>query len=137
VAAGVADTAALASRLAAVLPRRGRLHPATQAFQALRIWVNDEMGQLDRLLAWAPERLAEGGVLGIISFHSGEDRRVKRRMRDLDGQGFRLLTRRAQLCSPREEEANPRARSARLRLLRREATMTAAPRGQVDRWGQP
>ena len=73
-------TAALAYAVAGCYPpkaRRGRIHPATRTFQALRIAVNDELGVLDRLLQQAPDWLEPEGLLGIISFHSLEDRRVK------------------------------------------------------------
>ena len=74
------DTAELAYLIAGCYPpqaRRGRIHPATRSFQALRIAVNDELGVLDRLLEAGPDWLASGGLFGVISFHSLEDRRVK------------------------------------------------------------
>jgi 16S rRNA (cytosine1402-N4)-methyltransferase len=73
-------TAELAYAIAGCYPpkaRHGRIHPATRSFQALRIAVNDELGVLDRLLASAPDWLVSGGLFGVISFHSLEDRRVK------------------------------------------------------------
>ncbi|MBC8067873.1 MAG: 16S rRNA (cytosine(1402)-N(4))-methyltransferase RsmH [Deltaproteobacteria bacterium] len=115
-----------------------RIHPATRTFQALRIHVNDELGELDRLLADAPELLAIGGRLAIISFHSLEDRRVKRRFAELSSPPampahvplradelpqprFRLPEgfARGVIANDTEIENNPRARSARLRVLER------------------
>lgn len=118
---GVDDTAELAARIARAVPGRPKIHPATRVFQALRIWVNDELGEVERLLEAAPARLAPGGVLAVISFHSGEDRIVKHGLRALAPRGadFELPTRRSIEPSDAEVQANPRARSARLRLLRR------------------
>ncbi len=120
------------------VPRRAwpeRTHVATRTFQALRIWVNDELGDLDRLLASLPQLLKVGGRAAVISFHSLEDRRVKTAFRALEGRctcppglpvcvcgaggGFRVLTRRAVKASEAEVAGNPRARSARLRALER------------------
>ncbi|MEY3013137.1 MAG: hypothetical protein RIT45_1872 [Pseudomonadota bacterium] len=118
---GVSGTAELAARIARAVPGRPKIHPATRVFQALRIWVNDELGEVETLLADAPALLAPGGVLAVISFHSGEDRIVKHAMRALapkDGE-FELVTRKSVEPSAAEVERNPRARSARLRLLRR------------------
>jgi len=114
------DTAELAYLVAGCYPpaaRRGRIHPATRTFQALRIAVNDELGVLERLLAAAPDWLVPGGLLAIISFHSLEDRRVKTAY--LSDPRLERITRKAIQASPEEAEANPRSRSARLRIARR------------------
>lgn len=97
--------------------RRGRIHPATRSFQALRIAVNDELRVLDRLLAAAPDWLLPGGLFGVISFHSLEDRRVKTAF--LADERLQRVTRKAVQASEEESAANPRARSARLRIARR------------------
>jgi 16S rRNA (cytosine1402-N4)-methyltransferase len=113
-------TAALAYLVAGCYPpqaRRGRIHPATRTFQALRIAVNDELGALDRLLERAPLWLAPGGLLAVISFHSLEDRRVKTAF--LADQRLERVTRKPVVASPEEEESNPRSRSAKLRVARR------------------
>ncbi len=110
-------------------------HPAKRSFQALRIAVNDELDQLDRALPLAWSVLREGGRLGAISFHSLEDRRVKRFLADrargcicppdlpVCGCGrtpdAELVTRRAVAATPGEVADNPRARSARLRVARK------------------
>ncbi len=115
--------------------RRGRVHPATRTFQALRIAVNDELGEIERFLEPAVDALRPGGRLAVISFHSLEDRIVKHTLRRLEGRctcppglpvcrcgataKVRLLTRRPVTPSPAEEAANPRARSARLRAAER------------------
>ena len=113
-------TAALAYAVAGCYSpkaRRGRIHPATRTFQALRIAVNDELGVLDRLLEQAPDWLAADGVLGIISFHSLEDRRVKTAF--LRDERLQRITRKPLVATPEEEERNPRSRSAKWRLARR------------------
>lgn len=97
--------------------RHGRIHPATRTFQALRIAVNDELGQLDRLLQRAPDWLVPGGILAIISFHSLEDRRVKQAF--LADERLERITRKPLVAEAAEAEANPRSRSAKLRLARR------------------
>lgn len=117
------------------------IDPATRTFQALRIYVNDELGELERGLCAAETVLAPGGRLAVVSFHSLEDRRVKEFLRDRAGlaprgsrhrpeaaaggraPSFRLLGRRAIKPAAGEIAANPRSRSARLRAAER----TAAP----------
>ena len=95
-----------------------RTHPATRAFQALRIAINDEIGELKKLLTWAPNFLNPGGRLAIISFHSTEDRLVKKAFQDLaDDQGFVILTKKPLVPTAAEEGRNPRSRSAKLRVL--------------------
>ncbi len=102
--------------------RRGRIHPATRTFQALRIAVNDELGNLRTFLAQGKNLLLPGGRLGIISFHSLEDRIVKSQFREwARGQtgippDFRILTAKPIVPSPQEVLSNPKARSARLRV---------------------
>lgn len=112
-------TAELAYLVAGCYPpaaRRGRIHPATRTFQALRIAVNDELGVLDKLLLSAPNWLEPGGLLAVISFHSLEDRRVKTAF--LSDERLERVTRKAIKASFEEAEANPRSRSARLRVAR-------------------
>jgi 16S rRNA (cytosine1402-N4)-methyltransferase len=108
-------------RGAAGRSRRPGLDPATRTFQALRIHVNREIEGLGRTLEALAGCLAPCGRLVVLAFHSLEDREVKQRFRALGGAGFRVLTRRPLRPSPAELDANPRARSARLRALEREA----------------
>ncbi len=125
---------------AAVPTREPGLDPATRTFQALRIAVNDELGELDRGLAGAEHVLMPGGRLAVVAFHSLEDSRVKSFLRQRSGTAaaasrhappspraptpsFRLLTRRAMRPNPAEIARNPRARSARLRAAERSAAL--------------
>jgi 16S rRNA (cytosine1402-N4)-methyltransferase len=102
-------------------PKRGRIHPATKTFQALRIAVNDELGALEKVLPTAASRLEPGGRLAIISFHSLEDRRVKQFFRAGGTPDLPLaeLTRKPIVPTAAELESNPRARSAKLRVAER------------------
>ena len=99
--------------------RRPAIDPATRVFQALRIAVNDELGQLERALPLWIELLKPGGRLGVISFHSLEDRLVKQALSEVAGNRYdaelRLLTKKPVSPSSNETVSNPRARSARLR----------------------
>ena len=125
-------------------PKPGQSHPATRSFQGLRIAVNNEYGELLNGLMAAERALKPGGLLAVVTFHSIEDRMVKKFMADRAGRAgggnryapevaqdapaFELLTRKA--VGPDDEELamNPRARSAKLRVARR----TDAPAGTVD-----
>jgi 16S rRNA (cytosine1402-N4)-methyltransferase len=146
-------------RLAAIVTKaiggkHSKIHPATKVFQALRIYVNDELGELARALEAAEQILAPLGRLVVVTFHSLEDRMVKDFLRARSGQAggggsrhapaveeagpapsFSLLTRRAMTASEAEIDANSRARSAKLRAaIRTEApawSEGSAPRKNV------
>ncbi len=135
------DTLALAAAIVDALPaaaRHGRIHPATRTFQALRIVVNDELGHLERLLPTATARLRPGGRLAVLTFHSLEDRIVKRffaaesgKNAPRDGYGRPLQAPRLQGCAdlaPSEDDPNPRARSARLRVATKSGVAQPFPR---------
>jgi 16S rRNA (cytosine1402-N4)-methyltransferase len=111
-------TADLADVVRRCVPRSGGIDPATRVFQALRIAVNDELGSLDRLLAALPKLVRSGGRVGIISFHSLEDRRVKQvlyRTPDV----WEPATKKPVEPADEETARNPRARSAKLRVATR------------------
>ena len=145
------STLQLAGMLARVIGGKpGRIHPATRVFQALRIYVNDELGELVRALDAAERILKPAGVLAVVTFHSLEDRIVKTFLRSragLTGQGsrhapevhtgpapsFSLLTRKAIEPSEAEIAANPRARSSRLRA----AVRSTHPAWPADDDGLP
>jgi 16S rRNA (cytosine1402-N4)-methyltransferase len=96
------------------------IHPATLTFQALRIFVNRELDDLDALLKWAPKILAKGGRLVVISFHSLEDRRVKDSLREgAKHERYEILTRKPMTATEEEIRSNPRSRSAKLRAAER------------------
>lgn len=116
----IRSTLHLANVVERAVPRTGRLHPATKTFMALRMAVNDEPGELDRLLVLPPDLLAHGGRMVVISFMSIDDRKVKERFRELGREGrARVLTKHP--LRPTEEEIarNPASRSAKLRVLER------------------
>jgi 16S rRNA (cytosine1402-N4)-methyltransferase len=134
------DTRALADVISAAIPRAQwprTIHPATRTFQALRIWVNDEIGALQEWLETLPDIVGIGGRACAIAFHSLEDRPVKRRFAELSKgcvcppdlpvcacgrtAGWRLLTRKAVVAGEAELQTNPRARSAHLRCMERVA----------------
>jgi 16S rRNA (cytosine1402-N4)-methyltransferase len=136
--APIETTSRLAEIVRSVLPPdRSGNHPATRSFQALRIKVNDELAEIERALAQAAELLAPGGRLVVVSFHSLEDRIVKRFMTEATGRTpapsrhspggltarpaprFRLLTQKALRPGDVETSQNPRSRSARLRAMER------------------
>lgn len=97
-----------------------RIHPATRTFQALRIFVNRELDDLQALLEAAPRILKPGGRVVVISFHSLEDRIVKDAFRDGAHEGlYRLLTKKPVTAMQEESDRNPRARSAKLRAAER------------------
>lgn len=105
--------------------RRGRLHPATKTFQALRIAVNDELGALKEGLEKGFEVLKTGGRISVISFHSLEDRIVKKFYKEKEREGkARLINKKPILASKEEIKNNPRSRSAKLRILEK-TTATA------------
>lgn len=114
----VKTTTQLAGIIEAHYGRRGKTHPATRTFQALRIAVNDELGQLQRTLQYIPDLLTDQGRVGIISFHSLEDRIVKRFFNEEAKAGFearlRVLTKKP-IDGAKDDVLNRRARSAKLR----------------------
>lgn len=118
----ISTTAQLARVVSAAAPamKSERIHPATRTFQALRIYVNQELGQIEALMQSAPALLKSGGRLVVISFHSLEDRIAKDTLREGGRQGiYEVLTRKPVTASPEETDRNPRARSAKLRAAER------------------
>ena len=100
--------------------RRSRIHPATRTFQALRIAVNDELENLKKLLASAPDLLSKNGYIAVISFHSLEDRLVKSDFRQNEKSGiYRIVTKKPIVPTREEIEENRRARSAKLRIAQK------------------
>jgi 16S rRNA (cytosine1402-N4)-methyltransferase len=100
------------------VPRTTKLHPATQTFMALRMAVNDEQGELDRLLSIAPDLVKSGGRIVVVSFMSLEDRKVKQGFQELARAGkVNLLTKHVVRPSPEEIKNNPPSRSAKLRAV--------------------
>ena len=98
--------------------RNGKTHPATKTFQALRISVNDELERLEITLEQSFNRLKKGGRLSVISFHSLEDRIVKRFAKAKYDEGkANLITKKPMVPTTEEIKANPRSRSAKLRII--------------------
>ncbi|MEO0717398.1 MAG: 16S rRNA (cytosine(1402)-N(4))-methyltransferase RsmH [Pseudomonadota bacterium] len=144
--APIETTSRLTEIVESVMPRPkpGQPHSATRTFQALRIAVNDELGELGRALEAAERALGEGGVLAVVTFHSLEDRMVKRFFQERTGRApggsrhqpelnrddptFLSVIKGAATAGEDEVRRNPRARSAKLRAARR----TAAPARDVD-----
>ncbi len=117
-------------------PQKGkqRIDPATRTFQALRIAVNGELDELERLVETAPECLVDGGIVAVISFHSLEDRIVKHAFRN--DPRLEVITRRPLLAAEEEMAENPRARTAKLRVARRVVRGTEkAPEPQLPPGG--
>ncbi len=145
----ITTTAQLADAVESVLPKGkpGQSHPATRTFQAIRIAVNDEFGQLISGLEAAERALVPGGELAVVTFHSLEDRVVKKFMASRSGRSgggnryapetaadaptFEIVNRKAIIADEAELTANPRSRSAKLRIARR----TDAPARSSDRTG--
>jgi len=143
----IETTLRLAKIIEGCLPRskQGQSHPATRSFQAIRIAVNDEYGQLAEGLEAAERALKPGGYLAVVTFHSVEDRMVKRFLQQRGGgmgnanryspvleaekPAFEIITKKAKGPDDDELAQNPRSRSAKLRVARR----TDAPSGAVDR----
>jgi 16S rRNA (cytosine1402-N4)-methyltransferase len=114
----IRTTSGLAEIVRRAMPahaRAGPINPATRVFQALRIAVNDELGQLEKALSAIPGLLAPGGRAAIISFHSLEDRRVKWAFKT-DPQ-LKVLTKKPVMATAQEAALNPRSRSAKLRVV--------------------
>ncbi|MDJ0743552.1 MAG: 16S rRNA (cytosine(1402)-N(4))-methyltransferase RsmH [Xenococcaceae cyanobacterium MO_167.B27] len=115
-------TTELANAIASSVPskyRYGKIHPATRVFQALRIVVNQELESLETFLEKAPHWLTSGGIIGIISFHSLEDRIVKHGFRNHDL--LEVITKKPIIPQIEEQKANPRCRSAKLRLAQKKS----------------
>ena len=113
-------TTELANAISASVPgkyRHGRIHPATRTFQALRIAVNQELESLETFVEKAPYWLKPGGIIGIISFHSLEDRIVKHGFRNHDL--LKVITKKPIIPEIEEQKANPRSRSAKLRFAQK------------------
>jgi 16S rRNA (cytosine1402-N4)-methyltransferase len=122
----IKTTDRLAELVRSAIPKRGgapeKIDPATRTFLALRMAVNGEMSNLERLLKVAPDLLKPGGKLAILTFHSTEDRLVKHAFRSAEQTGrLSIVTPRPLSPSPTEIDANPRARSAKLRVAMRPA----------------
>jgi len=132
------STAELASVIQHSVPpsyRHGRIHPATRTFQALRIAVNNELAAITPAMHDAVNRLAPGGRVCVISFHSLEDRLVKHTFRTLSHQSdqqVKVLTKKPVVASGEERKRNPRARSAKLRVVEKTRASSMEQRQRVS-----
>jgi len=113
----ITRTTELSQIIESVVKRHGKIHPATKVFQALRIAVNDELGELERGLPDLVDLLAPGGRIAVITFHSLEDRLVKRFLKSRSD--LKVLTKGVVRPSQEEVRKNRRARSAKLRVAQR------------------
>ncbi len=116
-------TTELAELVLKITPKYQKVHPATKVFQAIRIAVNDELGEIERTLPLLPRLLKPEGRVALISFHSLEDRLVKNYFKLASSEGvessLEILTKRAVVAGKNEVVNNPRARSAKLRVAKR------------------
>lgn len=119
---GITTSGGLAEVVKNAVPKsyeHGRIHPATRTFQALRIYINKELENLDRILKSVPDIVKPGGRVAIISFHSLEDRMVKEQFQKFEKEGRgKCLNKKPIVANFEEVARNPRARSAKLRALR-------------------
>jgi 16S rRNA (cytosine1402-N4)-methyltransferase len=130
----ITTTAELARIVSVAAPsmKGEKIHPATRTFQAIRIYVNDELGEIRSLLKSAGSLLKPGGRLVLISFHSLEDRLVKDALKEAKDNGiFEVLTKKPVTATERETRANPRSRSAKLRAAEKLGQVA----GRRDRGG--
>lgn len=119
--APITTTGQLAAIVRRVVGRSGRIDPATRTFQAIRVWVNEELTGLDTFLRAVGDRLRVGARFAVVTFHSLEDRPVKHTFRAMahEGETFRLVMKKSVVAGEDETRRNPRARSARLRAIER------------------
>ncbi len=130
----ITTTGQLAEAIESKIRRQGKIHPATRTFQAIRIAVNDELGQLESVLPLLVDLLSPGGRLAIISFHSLEDRLVKNWLKE-NAEGYtaslQILTKKP--ISGSQDVYNPRARSAKLRAAVKIKTDSPKQRAKTER----
>lgn len=117
--ARIATSGQLSAVIEGVIRRRGRIHPATKTFQALRIAVNDELGALEEGISAAWQVLRPGGRIAVITFHSLEDRIVKNMFKGFAETGATIITKKPLVPGREEVLANPRSRSAKLRIIKK------------------
>jgi 16S rRNA (cytosine1402-N4)-methyltransferase len=133
----ISTTAELARVISAAAPpmKGDKIHPATRTFQAIRIRVNDELGEIRSLLKSAGSLLKPGGRLVLISFHSLEDRLVKDAFKEFkDAKTFEILTKKPVIAEEQEMLRNPRSRSAKLRAAEKQGSGTREQGSGGKRW---